>query len=146
MKKLADDEKLTRGVQILLTAQDKADLTKIALETGVSLSAAARPHVQRALERWRAKNPEAASAEPPASSKPLVVGGKTVRSNRVAELYASKANGATAAASAANGASTGVATESEAQADTSAKASRNGKATAKKSKQTAGRAKKSVAK
>jgi hypothetical protein len=90
MKKLSDDEKLTRGVQILLTAQDKADLEKMALEAGVSLSAAARPHVLRALERWRTKNPDAATAPAPEATKPLVVNGKTVRSHRVAELYVAR--------------------------------------------------------
>jgi hypothetical protein len=87
MKKLSDDEKLTRGVQILLTAQDKADLERMALEAGVSLSAAARPHVIRALDRWRSKNPEAAALPSPPVAKPLVVDGKTVRSKRIAELY-----------------------------------------------------------
>ncbi|HEX8552095.1 MAG TPA: hypothetical protein VF681_11145 [Abditibacteriaceae bacterium] len=87
MKKLTDDERLERGVQILLTAQDKADLEKMAQLDGLSLSAAARPHVLKALEKWRKQNPEAAAAEPPAKPKTLTLNGKAVRSERSLETY-----------------------------------------------------------
>ncbi|HEX8833786.1 MAG TPA: hypothetical protein VF719_06275 [Abditibacteriaceae bacterium] len=83
MKKLPEDEKLQRGLQILLTAQDKAALEAMARESGMSLSAAARPHVLRAIDRWRAKNPDV-KIEPSPPKPSLMVGGKIVRSIRPA--------------------------------------------------------------
>lgn len=85
MKKLNESERLERGVQILLSAQDKADLEKMAKASGRSLSGAARPLVIRALDRWRKENPELAAMELPAKPKTLVLDGKAVRTQRSLE-------------------------------------------------------------
>lgn len=84
MKKLTESEKLGRGVQILLSSRDKADLEKMAQASGNSVAAATRPHIIRALERWRKANPELVTT--PLPQKPsLILNGKTVRSQRSLE-------------------------------------------------------------
>ena len=112
MKKLNESERLERGVQILLSAQDKADLEKMARANGRSLSGAARPLVIRALDKWRKDNPELAAMELPAKAKTLVLDGKAVRTQRSMEAQIriatnglAKANGvaATQGVPAANG-------------------------------------------
>lgn len=54
MKKLPDDERLKRGIQVLLNDQDQEDLRKMAEANETSLSAIIRGHVLEALEEWRA--------------------------------------------------------------------------------------------
>jgi|GEM_PF-4644505 len=55
MKKLPDDERLKRGIQVLLNDQDQEDLRKMAEAKGMSLSGILRMHIQAAIEDWRAQ-------------------------------------------------------------------------------------------
>ena len=86
MKKLSEDERLERGVQILLSSRDKEDLEKMARALGDSLSAATRPHVLRALERWRKQNPELVAQPLPQKPGTLTFAGKSVRTQRSLEV------------------------------------------------------------
>jgi hypothetical protein len=95
MKKLAESERLERGVQILLSARDKEDLAKMARAEGTSLASATRPHILRALERWRKQNPELATEPLPEKPKTLTLDGKAVRTQRSleAQLKVAASNG-----------------------------------------------------
>lgn len=53
MKKLPDEERLKRGIQVLLNDQDQDDLRKMAEYRDTSLSSMVRSFVQDALEEWR---------------------------------------------------------------------------------------------
>ena len=55
MKKLPDEVRLKRGIQVLLNDQDQDDLRKMAEDKDTSLSRLVRTFVQDALEDWRAK-------------------------------------------------------------------------------------------
>jgi len=55
MKKLPDDVRLKRGIQVLLNDQDQDDLRKMAEDKETSLSSMVRTFVQDALEDWRVK-------------------------------------------------------------------------------------------
>ncbi len=55
MKKLPDDVRLKRGIQVLLNDQDQDDLRKMAEAKDTSLSSMVRSFVQDALEDWRVK-------------------------------------------------------------------------------------------
>lgn len=53
MKKLPDEVRLKRGIQVLLNDQDQDDLRKMAEDKDTSLSSMVRSFVQDALEDWR---------------------------------------------------------------------------------------------
>jgi hypothetical protein len=53
MKKLPDEVRLKRGIQVLLNDQDQDDLRKMAEDQDTSLSCIVRSFVQDALEEWR---------------------------------------------------------------------------------------------
>jgi hypothetical protein len=53
MRKLPDDIRLKRGIQVLLNDQDKDDLRKMADERNTSFSFLVRTFVQEELEAWR---------------------------------------------------------------------------------------------
>ena len=53
MRKLPDDIRLKRGIQVLLNDQDKDDLRKMADERNTSFSFLVRTFVQDELEAWR---------------------------------------------------------------------------------------------
>ena len=53
MKKLPDEIRLKRGIQVLLNDQDQEDLRKMAEDQDTSLSCIVRSFVQDALEDWR---------------------------------------------------------------------------------------------
>ena len=55
MKKLPDDVRLKRGIQVLLNDQDQDDLRKMVEAKDTSLSSMVRSLVQDALEEWRVK-------------------------------------------------------------------------------------------
>lgn len=55
MKKIPDDVRLKRGIQVLLNDQDQDDLRKMAEAKDTSLSSMVRSFVQDALEDWRVK-------------------------------------------------------------------------------------------
>lgn len=55
MKKLPDEIRLKRGIQVLLNDQDQDDLRKMAEDKETSLSQLVRSFVQEALEDWRVK-------------------------------------------------------------------------------------------
>jgi len=55
MKKLPDEVRLKRGIQVLLNDQDQDDLRKMAEDKDTSLSSMVRSFVQDALEEWRVK-------------------------------------------------------------------------------------------
>jgi hypothetical protein len=55
MKKLPDEVRLKRGIQVLLNDQDQDDLRKMAEDKDTSLSSMVRSFVQDALEDWRVK-------------------------------------------------------------------------------------------
>ena len=55
MKKLPDEARLKRGIQVLLNNQDQDDLRKMAEEKDISLSRMVRAFVQDGLEDWRAQ-------------------------------------------------------------------------------------------
>jgi hypothetical protein len=55
MKKLPDEVRLKRGIQVLLNDQDQDDLRKMAEDKETSLSSMVRSFVQDALEDWRVK-------------------------------------------------------------------------------------------
>lgn len=91
----------------MLSSRDKEDLEKMARASGDSLSAATRPHVLRALERWRKQNPELVAAPLPEKPKTLTFAGKSVRTQRSLEAQAKLAadKGTNLNGSASNGAS-----------------------------------------
>jgi hypothetical protein len=53
MKKLPDEVRLKRGIQVLLNDQDQDDLRKMAEDKNTSLSSMVRTFVHDALEDWR---------------------------------------------------------------------------------------------
>jgi len=55
MKKLPDEIRLKRGIQVLLNDQDQEDLRKMVEDRDTSLSSLVRSFVQDALEEWRVK-------------------------------------------------------------------------------------------
>lgn len=55
MKKLPDEVRLKRGIQVLLNDQDQDDLRKMVEDKDTSLSSLVRSFVQDALEEWRVK-------------------------------------------------------------------------------------------
>jgi len=55
MKKLPENERLKRGIQVLLNDQDQADLRRMAAAQGLSLSSMLRVHVLSALNEWRSQ-------------------------------------------------------------------------------------------
>ncbi|MEO6907006.1 MAG: hypothetical protein ABI210_03870 [Abditibacteriaceae bacterium] len=55
MKKLPDEIRLKRGIQVLLNSNDQNDLRKMAEQRGTSLSGVIRSFVQDSLEDWRVK-------------------------------------------------------------------------------------------
>lgn len=55
MRKLPDDIRLKRGIQVLLNDLDQDDLRKMAEDKDTSLSCLVRSFVQNELEEWREK-------------------------------------------------------------------------------------------
>lgn len=55
MKKLPDEIRLKRGIQVLLNDNDQNDLRKMSEQRGNSLSGLIRSFVQDSLEDWRVK-------------------------------------------------------------------------------------------